>query len=114
MTTDAFNSCEKVIQELKRQKKLGFLCEKEHLNEWKGIVNLTCVWISSLIDSLVSFFFFTAKSSTKGLMVIPWTLKEKNDISTLNMGFRQLSFQSITSSTNKTIKEWHNKHIHGV
>lgn len=38
-------------------------------------LKLTCVWISSFIDPLFSFFFFTARSSTRGLIVIPWRQK---------------------------------------
>lgn len=37
----------------------------------------TCVWISSLMDLLASCFFFTASSSTRGLMVIPCTQDKK-------------------------------------
>lgn len=37
----------------------------------------TCVWISSLMDLLASCFFFTASSSTRGLMVIPYRQHEK-------------------------------------
>lgn len=33
---------------------------------------VTCVWISSLMERLVSCFFFTASRSTKGRMVMPW------------------------------------------
>lgn len=51
----------------------GLMCFLIH--EVNEIV--TCVWISSLIDSLLSFFFFTARSSTRGLIVIPWRKKEK-------------------------------------
>lgn len=32
---------------------------------------VTCVWISSLMECLVSCFFFTASRSTKGRMVMP-------------------------------------------
>lgn len=42
MTTDAFDSCEKVIQELRRQIIWGFLCKKPHRDE-KQVVHLTCV-----------------------------------------------------------------------
>lgn len=35
------------------------------------------MWISSLIDPLFSFFFFTARSSTRGLIVIPWRRRQE-------------------------------------
>lgn len=38
------------------------------------LTDFTWVWISSLMERFASCFFFTAKSSTSGLMVIP--LKE--------------------------------------
>lgn len=38
VTTDAFNSCEKVIQELKRQLILGLLCKKSTLMTEKGLL----------------------------------------------------------------------------
>lgn len=41
----------------------------------------TWVWISSLIERLASCFFFTASSSTRGLMVMPCNKDERNKTS---------------------------------
>lgn len=54
------------------------ICYILYVNSVPGqIVDLTCVWISSLMDGLLSFFFFTARSSTRGLIVIPWRQKQQ-------------------------------------
>lgn len=46
--------------------------QMERLCMW---CTITCVWISSLMDRLVSCFFLTASRSTRGRMVIPYTAK---------------------------------------
>lgn len=49
----------------------------DYSKEYTTFLHVTWVWISSFIERLASCFFFTANSSTRGLMVMPYETQEK-------------------------------------
>lgn len=67
------------------------------------------MWISSFIERLASCFFFTANSSTRGLMVMPYEIEErKKGLSPLSVLYRE---QLVTIVAQMTVWDWCSKWV---